>query len=342
MRKVYIHLGTHKTGTTAIQKLLANSEVELRAGGVLYPRAGRGGLTPENHHILALALRDGNNAVGESVLAEIEKAECPTVVISSEMLMEFDSREGLADLFSDFEVRIVMFVRRQDYRAESSYSQEIKDWTRFCGLPREHYACRGYSRFLDYDFHLHRYSVVFGERSITVVVHESTQHRSAIFRDFFRVLGVGWSDGFLTRVGKHENERLGRDCLEFKRLANALTLAPDIDRELAHCLTQVSINTQLGRESVLPPAYRSGILQAYSDSNNAVAERLLGRKELFTEAPPDPDSPWEPYGGLSAERFAFHLHAIEEEGFDRKELGRIARGIDLERSAKDWANAWTE
>ena len=49
--KIIIHAGMHKTGTTALQSILAEKRVELRGSGVLYPDCGA------QHHGRLLNLR---------------------------------------------------------------------------------------------------------------------------------------------------------------------------------------------------------------------------------------------------------------------------------------------
>jgi len=51
-RRVLLHVGLHKTGSTALQRFLANAAEELRVRGVLYPVSGRPA-NSEGHHNIA-------------------------------------------------------------------------------------------------------------------------------------------------------------------------------------------------------------------------------------------------------------------------------------------------
>lgn len=55
MNKVYLHIGTHKTGSTAVQAFVARHGDELKRLGLLYPRAGRPRLKrfASGHHLLS-------------------------------------------------------------------------------------------------------------------------------------------------------------------------------------------------------------------------------------------------------------------------------------------------
>src|ERR1044072_876913 len=88
MRRCFLHLGTHKTGTTSLQALLNESYLKLRELGYLYPRAGRPPEVPFGHHNIAWEIsgdrgfRAENGGI-EDLLAEI-KGVPHDVIISSE------------------------------------------------------------------------------------------------------------------------------------------------------------------------------------------------------------------------------------------------------------------
>src|SRR4051794_28655990 len=55
-RRILIHAGLHKTGTTALQEFLSSVTVKLREQNVLYPSAGRPAELPDAHHNIAWQL----------------------------------------------------------------------------------------------------------------------------------------------------------------------------------------------------------------------------------------------------------------------------------------------
>lgn len=50
--RLVLHIGNHKTGSTAIQTALSNSYKHLVSNGILYPKAGR---ARNAHHNLVLS-----------------------------------------------------------------------------------------------------------------------------------------------------------------------------------------------------------------------------------------------------------------------------------------------
>lgn len=53
IRTCFVHIGTHKTGTTSLQVALNRHCTELDGQYYLYPRTGRPTMAPDGHHNIA-------------------------------------------------------------------------------------------------------------------------------------------------------------------------------------------------------------------------------------------------------------------------------------------------
>ncbi|PQO21825.1 hypothetical protein C2I36_16300 [Rhodobacteraceae bacterium WD3A24] len=146
MKRLVIHIGTHKTGTTSIQEALEKNRARLAAGSVWYARTNR---DPHahlpKHSSLAHALRENTARSAESeislLLAEFEESGCETLVLSAEGFSEL-RRESLAplrELATDFRIDVVCFLRRPDLFAEAL-------WNQFCREGRETRTIRDFVR----------------------------------------------------------------------------------------------------------------------------------------------------------------------------------------------------
>lgn len=138
MKKCYIHIGVHKTGTTSIQMLLGKHRAALRKHGISVPVAGNA-WSPDvgYHHNIAFELNgDSRYVPGKGGLAELfrelEQESCPTVVISSEDLC-FTMRDEakLSRLRNPlvamgYQVEWIIYFRTYPEWAESAYIELAK------------------------------------------------------------------------------------------------------------------------------------------------------------------------------------------------------------------------
>lgn len=137
MKRLIIHIGTGKTGTTSIQDFLYNNKSLLLNHGVNYCSAG---MTGNNHHLLCRNYSRGDdvvyNSITQSLLdlkSEIQKSQHNIHVISSEYfpgLLDNEVLELKQLLENVCSVDIILYLRRQDYFLESWYSQVVKAFPR--------------------------------------------------------------------------------------------------------------------------------------------------------------------------------------------------------------------
>lgn len=137
MRRLYIHIGPHKTGTTYLQQCLFGARNALSERGVLYPSSGLGEW--QAHHRLAFALkgrRDRKEAAEipskeretEWIVEEVSRSDAAVVILSSEEFFSVrpDQIQYLASRFEGFDVKAVFYARRQDELFVSNYTQIVK------------------------------------------------------------------------------------------------------------------------------------------------------------------------------------------------------------------------
>lgn len=125
-KKVILHIGHGKTGSSAIQAALARNQALLRGAGILYPdhaavdRARRGEVTSGN--------LDPDNWFEGQVIPIARAAEEGTIVFSNENLFHrFDEFvEKQAAYADEFAFEIVLFVRAPFEKLNSAYQQLVK------------------------------------------------------------------------------------------------------------------------------------------------------------------------------------------------------------------------
>ena len=130
----FLHIGTHKTGTTAIQRFLARNAKQLAAAGLLVPQSGRTG-PDTGHHELAAALRSRPASevptVLSDVLAELRATRPYRACLSAE---DFECLDNRPDVLAavrtaldgiGYDTRIILYVRDQAQYAESLFAELV-------------------------------------------------------------------------------------------------------------------------------------------------------------------------------------------------------------------------
>jgi hypothetical protein len=143
MKKLFLHIGFNKTGSTSLQKDLALNAAALRQQGILYPRRAAAPYMQGRQHVpLAAAvperdvrwLHAGKRATRdqayEALFADLRGEDFETLVLSSESFggLDMDARKvaWIRDRFADYEIHAVAYIRRQDGYFLSTYQQGIK------------------------------------------------------------------------------------------------------------------------------------------------------------------------------------------------------------------------
>lgn len=132
--RLVLHIGTHKTGTSAIQSALARSRLLLRAAGVLYPRTDREPWPqlPKHCSVWRASVSDdaaAAQAERQLVMDEFRASGAHTLVLSEEGFSEPLPRIAawFAGWQDEFDIHIICLLRRQDLFAESLFNQFVRE-----------------------------------------------------------------------------------------------------------------------------------------------------------------------------------------------------------------------
>lgn len=225
-RRLIVHVGRHKTGSTAIQQALAAARPALAAAGVLYPRLpdlGTGALGDGSkiaQHALAHALnpRKGPPDNMRRLLREIARARraapgTDTLLISSEAFQQVGDLRRVrrfVDKLDVDRVDIVCYVREHLDYALSAYRQMIQAQSRF--VPFAAY-CRQRRDMSDF---IARWSAL-GTLHLDWYDAAMARHGD-IVADFLAVAGL--DPAGTAPTGRRHNPSIGGNLLALKMLAN--------------------------------------------------------------------------------------------------------------------------
>lgn len=266
-----VHVGTHKTGTTTIQRFAAANRVDLRSHGLWYPSYSEIGLFDHYaHHHLAFAIgEEKNSRLSESECAKFiehidkNRKRDETVLISAEPFYRmtsglnekshrwrsssaayWEARERfIAKLRASFpfdDVKLLICLRRQDNFARSVYQERIKV-TKFSDT---------FAKFLHKERAIFDYLgqlEVFAKHfpSIAVVTFESLIDSGDLHSAFFGLIDVDIS---FAKGRPVTNVSLPIEFVEFKRLLNMT----NIKREKADVIGKRLL--KLANKNALKPA----------------------------------------------------------------------------------------
>lgn len=287
---IVIHVGTHKTGTTSIQRFAHLHREALRTRGLWYPGYSEIGL-PDHyaHHYFAHAVAGREHRLTRSNAAAfadaIRRRRRPDelVLISAEAFYRHTLAEAGDDhwqarrrfietmrtYFPDSDTRIVICLRRQDMVARSMFQETVKG-AAYAGTFREY--LRSSTNFFAYAWNIDAFEAVFG--GIDVLVFERLAAEGDLVSAFFARLGVDVAG--LAPAGRF-NLSLPFRLVEFKRLLNMTDLDRPFLRRLGRYLLEIA-NTMPDddrRTEWIDPAEIRAFLATFEPENRDIARRYL-------------------------------------------------------------------
>lgn len=276
-----LHIGTHKTGTSAIQAILTRHADKLLSRGIRYIEAGREGRIA--HHPLAWAFRGRYStqmSVWEGARAEIEASTAPVNLISSEGFW-YEEPQAVKDaLGHPGEVRIVAYLRRQDAFMQSLYKQAVSG-----GRKTDfHTWLREMSHRGDYLSVLAKWAEVFGDDAITVRPYERGGRTVDAIDDFLRLIGVEPEDLLEGRRRGSHNPSPRAELLYFLRAFNQLNLKINYEKFFYSVIQRNK--AYIRSQDLLTYEECVDVVARYAAGNEEVARRFWKDAEVPLFPPP--------------------------------------------------------
>jgi hypothetical protein len=309
-----LHIGSGKTGTSSIQTFLHRNRAPLAELGVLYPRSP--GTT--RHSRLGLFIQpddalDGNpnwrrqgfsspqafrRAFRRRLFTEIDQSGLPRVLLSDEAL--YGAPDQALRRLSRFShrisgnLRLVVYLRRQDDHLVSRYQQVVKmgetrrlaDQTPQARFPRRgaSWAGRQGSGTYDYYERLRTWQRQLQPTEFAVRRFERDGFvDGSLFQDFFEAAGIDAQADEMEQV-KSRNASLDAESLEFLRIFNIYRVETQGATWLAaenRPLVIRMVNASSGPTLTLPDPALDDFMARWEDSNRRVAREFVGDEQLF-------------------------------------------------------------
>lgn len=292
--RLVLHIGVHRTATSALQNYLYQNIAPLKKKGFLYPFKTR------RHWNLVNNIFSGAQTVKQvtkvlNTRLAAHKVKLHTIILSDEDICMRQDIGALCEFRDTFDVKVVYTLRRQDLWLESWFLQNIKwQWNKklsHCTFD-EFIAMRSDFHWIHYDRYVRNLEDVFGKENIILNIYEKQQMPDGPVDMFCDSIGL--TDRSKFTKPDQVNASFSPTISEFMRCLplnaaksqyrNILTAACEkLDHEFTKGKKQSNI--------IIPHPERMMLMSEYQKGNQALAQRYFGRDDLFFDPLPEPDVP---------------------------------------------------
>ena len=303
MNTLYIHIGTAKTGSSALQSFLRKNNKVLEEKGYCYPKFPfyYENVSKNRNGYFLRGEKLGNKGAnfGECMNIVREAFEkCPNVILSDEGIWyeSFKWHEQLFGIMQEkgYQTKIIVYLRRQDEYLASRWSQFVKEYAfkhQNCKIDEgiwENYLQRSkQSPRLNYGETLKKLEKIYGRENILVRRYDRNHFpEGSICADFLQAIGLERTDEFM-EAGV-VNLSLSPNTTEIYRALNSVVdvmsgEGTDDAKFLRNLLLSYSA---LYKEnypcSMFSKEEAEELLEHYHEENSRVAREYFGEEELFS------------------------------------------------------------
>lgn len=324
MNTIYLHIGTPKTGTTAIQNFCSENQEVLNRQGYYYPEFAyrySGASRLRNGHFLFGRVynedRSRNIEREEEIFQEgfheIYRAfqTYNNIILSDEGLWNCGFREEESvweKIKKELEqkqiaIKVIVYLRVQDTFLYSWWNQRVKEGLRAeSQLTWEMMAKELPIIQLNYYDMLEKIADYVGKGNI-IVRRFGTGHfiGGTLYTDFVDALGLTYSEEYHV-TSERRNISLSQNNNEIKRILNMMPeLGTDGNALFKRILVEQSGYHGDSKEySMFTKEERTAFLAEYQEGNTRIAKEYLGEEELFSGGEQEKQK-WSPEDGYMLE-----------------------------------------
>lgn len=295
-KKLLLHIGMGKTGTTALQEFFWENRNLLAQHGICYPEIGSQSAA---HHLISPHHPPFLLDIGWKFLApeewikQVQSLPQDRILMSSELM--FSGAEERVAPFLDavceaFDVSVIAYLRRPDNAIMAAFNQQVKAGEQI----------RGIDALIKTRLHRFAYLDVlqrWNRDTVEIVArpYERSQFKNGdILADFLsHVLGIESLEGFIIpKAEENANPRLATLALDFKVMINNLISDTEASSKFnaplfAYSEAYFAESQEIFREQdTLSPEHRAEIIEYFREANEIVAKQFMGREngQLFEAA----------------------------------------------------------
>lgn len=307
----------NKTGTTALQSYFSQNRSTLLSHGVLYPKTG---VVSNAHYELSNALgfkMNGENSISQNELSKLKNSllkeitpSTSKVIISSEIFVRNAPLDLVKEFFSDFNIKIVVYLRRHDHWYLSAYAQSAKmksmpPW-RKGPLGFIKFSKKNNPKYINYRHLVDRWANAFGKENIIVRPYEKEQNQPNLATDFFGAIGCKELINNLPKMVNIENESLSIKSIQYMDIFQRVKTDNKTRTLLLEYTKSLGINDGHKVSDFLNPESKIRLIKENEVDYDYIAREYLERDngQLFYEALPEVQENWKSIKWPSQEEVA--------------------------------------
>jgi hypothetical protein len=298
-RRLILHIGMYKTGTTAVQTHLTSIRDDLLKKSILYPRTGLPARSDIRfgHHEIAVAAQQAvwqpsdPPKLLDELRQEINASDAHTIILSSEMFCSLMNPAVLKPYFDVDDMQIFVSLRRQDEFVNAMYYTAVMEEKR--NLTTEDFWNGPITGQLDYHALLSRWVAAFPGAKFSVRIYEDGRSpRSNAIADFLTITGLSDEVSVPAQPLTLHNTLPARVTIALRELTEAGLAPADFFRifTAAHRIYA----TVKEERSLYPPSQRRALIEQYRPSNRMVRRQFYDGQDqdLFADTLLGSDEDW--------------------------------------------------
>ncbi|MEP3054267.1 glycosyltransferase family 2 protein [Ascidiaceihabitans sp.] len=277
-KRLVLHIGLHKTGTTFVQHHLYHHRTALLRKGVLVPQTGFDGDkgidgrpgAMSGHQGLLRALRSDDDAVWTALHQEIALSPARTVLISAENMgfpTQANREEMIAALMARLggyaSVDVIAFVRRPDTYVEAFYREWVTSAHPSGARSIDEVLVDHTGHLTDLDAMFRPFENITGQ-PVLLADFDALRAEDALWSGFCALGGLPTDLG---RVAAPRYASAHREDVALMQMINMVQPSAKKRARLMGAFFATPNDSSTRDQSLLPPARRQALLARYAESS---------------------------------------------------------------------------
>lgn len=195
--KLYLHVGIHKTGTTAIQHFLRINNKILKESGIYLPVGHFSDNRPQDLVFKMIKNDLKYMEILDQMKKECIRNKCHSIILSNEDMVIMENKNVVEKLNELFDLKVLIYLRREDKYLESNYSFFTTLFETRCNYKKSIYAIPAMSNISKFFCNLIKvYDGIIDKKRIYIKSYDEVIKNDFLLGSFLEMLGLDLNEKF--------------------------------------------------------------------------------------------------------------------------------------------------